>query len=466
MDNVACDSYCVHIAFNPIMGLDEDIEAFTEEFADLGSPRFVDFVELWKKHKMIHLIHGRQNQHGLYDIIGCIFHRLVNLFQPTLSKNKLVRICALYLLYAFHGKQPIHKHVRIRVCPESWPWILQVATEARDEGHLDVYYVFRKLCAANAFLFCAMRQVLYPGAPLFDSPALNQEDFTEDNAASPAEYSPDVAKTTPTYRRDLLTYSLPVVKALQTPSSGLNQTVQCLNMSLSRYAEAKRLLTQKVKITDENIASDSSKTQETEGVEDSEEEYLPGLNLVTFPDSLSRIEMLAMELENSAKQNCLKSRFIPRKKSSIHDHSVKESPSANVGISAIENLFETPRTGIVVGARLIDSKTKGCKIVENKSVSQSSDNQQISKQSCSQSPSKITTSDSSIKSEETTDVKEAVSWGERLRLLKRPSTWAKELAEQAESVYKDGCRRSRRRPTEPKVITASTSKKQQRKSLR
>ncbi|CAH8513845.1 unnamed protein product [Schistosoma rodhaini] len=455
-DSATYGSYYLQIAFNPIMGLDEDIEAFTEEFADFGSPRFVDFVALWKKYKMIHLIQGRQNQHGLYDIVGCIFHRLVSLFQPTLSKNKLVRICALYLLYAFHGKQPIRNHVHIRVCPKSWSWILQVATEARDEGHLDVYYVFRKLCAANAFLFCAMRQVLYPGAPLFDSPAVNQYDFTEDHAALPDEGLSDVSKATFSHRRDLLTCSLPVVKALQAPS-GLNQTVQCLNMSLSRYAEAKRLLTQKLRVNDESIALDSSKTQGNEGMEDPEEEYLPGLNLVTFPDSLNRIEMLSMELENSTKQTCLKNRFTSSPKRSIH------SPSVDVKVPDIENIIETPRVGIVVGAGIVGGKVKSRKNAENSPVSQTPD-KKISKQSSSQSPSKITTSNSSKKSEETTtEVKEAVSWGERIRLLKRPSTWAKELAEQAESVYKDGCRRSRRRPTEPKVITASTSQKQQRK---
>lgn len=171
-----------------------------------------------------------------------------------------------------------------------------------------------------------------------------------------------------------------------------------------------------------------------------------------------------MELENSTKQNSLKNRFTPGTKSSMHSPSVKASPSVDVKVPDIENLLETPRIGVVVGAGIVGCKMISRKSAENSPVSQPSDIQQISKHS---SPSKTTTSNSSKKSEETTtDVKEAVSWGERIRLLKRPSTWAKELAEQAESVYKDGCRRSRRRPTEPKVITASTSRKQQRKSFR
>ncbi|KAK4469723.1 hypothetical protein MN116_007247 [Schistosoma mekongi] len=461
---ISYDSYCVQIAFNPIMGLDEDIEAFTKEFVDFGSPRFVEFATLWKKHKIIHLIHGRQSQHGLYDIIGCIFHRLVDLFQPNSSKSNLVRICAIYLLYSFHGKQPIRNHVRIRVCPESWPGILKVATEARREGHLDVYYVFRKLCAANAFLFCAMRQVLYPGAPLFDSPTLNQNDLTEDYPVSPHDNFSDTEKSTFRHRRDLFTYSLPVVKALQSPS-GLNQAVQCLNMSLSRYAEAKRSLTQELKITDEIIALDPSKTQENPGTEDAEEEYLPGLNLVTFPDSLNRIEMISIELERSTKQNCLKHRLISRTKPNIHSPPVKES-SRNIQIPAIENHFETPRTGVVVGAGIVEAKSKCNKSTEGSPISQPPGKGRIGQQSSSQSPSINEPSNLPQKSDKATDVKEALDWGERIRLLKRPSTWAKELAEQTESVHKYGCRRSRQRPTEPKVITPSKSQKQQRKSLR
>ncbi|TNN12652.1 Coiled-coil domain-containing protein isoform 1 [Schistosoma japonicum] len=300
-----------------------------------------------------------------------------------------------------------------------------------------------------------MRQVLYPGAPLFDSPTMNQNDLAEDHPVSPPDNFSDTEKSTSRHRRDLFTYSLPVVKALQS-SSGLNQAVQCLNMSLSRYAEAKRSLTQELTIADENIALDSSKTQENPGIEDAEEEYLPGLNLVTFPDSLNRIEMIAVELERSTKQNCLKHHLISRTKPNIHSPPVNESPSRNIQIPTIENHFETPRTGVVVGAGIVEAKGKGSKSAAGSSIPQPSDKQRISQQSSSQSPSISGLSNLPRKSEEkVTDVKEALDWGERIRLLKRPSTWAKELAEQTESVHKDGCRRSRQRPTEPKVITLS-----------
>ncbi|CAH8516772.1 unnamed protein product [Heterobilharzia americana] len=462
------DSYCLRISFNPIMGVDEDIQAFTEEFSDLGSPRFVDFSELWKQHKMIHLIHGRQNQHGLYDILGCVFHRLVDLFQPAAPKNKLVRICALYLLYAFHGKQPIRNHVRIRVCPVSWLWILQVVTEARDEGHLDVYYVFRKLCAANAFHFCATRQVFYPGAPLFDSPVVKQSETTEGNISPPENIS-ETVKPGFSQRRDLLTCSLPVVKAIQS-SSGIDQAVQCLNLSLSRYAEAKRSLTQKLKVTGENVDLHSFRDQDNPDTEEKEDEFLPGLNFVNFPDSLNRIEMLAMELEKLIKQNEVKFCTIRRTKYNISSPSADESPNQNVQIPTDDDHFETPCPGIVVGSVIVENKSEKHKNVKKTSGLQSPNKNNSVKQSLSRLSSKTKVLNSVRKSEEKVNereekVDETLDWGERIRLLKRPSTWVKELAEQAEGVQKYGCRRSRRRPTEPKVITTSTSRKQQRRSL-
>ncbi|VDQ15746.1 unnamed protein product, partial [Trichobilharzia regenti] len=173
--------------------------------------------------------------------------------------------------------------VRIRVCPVSWSWIVDTAIEARDEGQLDVYYVFRKLCAANAFLFCATRQVLYPGAPLFDSPSAKDES-EKDITSSSGNISDDLNLMFAS-RRDLRTYSLPVVKDIQSPSSGINQAVQCLNLSLSRYVESKRLLMENLKGTGGGNDMHSLESEDGLENEETEAEFLPGLNLVTFPVS-------------------------------------------------------------------------------------------------------------------------------------------------------------------------------------
>lgn len=104
-------AFVFQTSFNPIFGVDEDLSDFIEEFSFKGSPRFVDFIELWRKNKILHIIQGRTNQEGLYDILGCIFYRLVDRIQPSSDRNLLMRICALYLMYGFYGKQPIRNHV-------------------------------------------------------------------------------------------------------------------------------------------------------------------------------------------------------------------------------------------------------------------------------------------------------------------------------------------------------------------
>ncbi|KAF6775800.1 hypothetical protein AHF37_03918 [Paragonimus kellicotti] len=134
-------NYIFRTVAYPIHGVDEDLSAFLRRFEDLDSIRFTRFAWLWRKEKFIHIIYDRQNQLGLCDILGCLFHRLINILLPGSKHSHLRRICALYLLYAFHGKQPMRNQVRIRVCPVSWSAIHQLACEARDDGHLDVYYV-------------------------------------------------------------------------------------------------------------------------------------------------------------------------------------------------------------------------------------------------------------------------------------------------------------------------------------
>lgn len=138
---------------------------------------------------------------------------------------------------------------------------MQLVNEAREEGHLEVYYIFRKLCASNAFWFCHTRQALYPGVPLFDSPVINPD--TNDELGS-TEFLNTKS------RRYLLTQCLPAVKALQSPSTELNQAIQCLHMSLARYTDAKLVLTNQI----------SGHCDETEP---GDQDLVDGLDLITYP---------------------------------------------------------------------------------------------------------------------------------------------------------------------------------------
>ncbi|KAF8563164.1 hypothetical protein P879_11857, partial [Paragonimus westermani] len=151
--------------------------------------------------------------------------------------------------------------VRIRVCPLSWPAVHQLACEARDDGHLDVYYVFKQLCVANAFAFCATRQALYPGAPLFDSPRYKYD-----------------ASSAPRGRRNVVASYLPLIKPPNSCFSDQSEALECLDTSLKQYTDSKRLLNQ--------LKPPSKDTAATEPVEyDERDEFLPGLNFITYPVS-------------------------------------------------------------------------------------------------------------------------------------------------------------------------------------
>lgn len=57
-------------------------------------------------------MYGRQIQTALKDILECIFYHAV---QKVVSHDTsdLGKIGALYIIYAFFGKQPINKQVRV-----------------------------------------------------------------------------------------------------------------------------------------------------------------------------------------------------------------------------------------------------------------------------------------------------------------------------------------------------------------
>lgn len=93
---------------SPIFGLDEDLNNFLEDFVAIGSPRFSNFAEIWKKKKFVEVIYGRQTQASLKDVIEGIFFYLVLNF---MGSSDLRKIGSLYLIYAFYGKQPILRQV-------------------------------------------------------------------------------------------------------------------------------------------------------------------------------------------------------------------------------------------------------------------------------------------------------------------------------------------------------------------
>ncbi|GAA49734.1 Small nuclear RNA activating complex, polypeptide 1, 43kDa [Clonorchis sinensis] len=397
-------------SFNPVHGIDEDLHAFIQKFEQVGGIRFMQFSELWCQEKFIHLIYGRQNQAGLSDLLGCLFYRLVDLVQPHKDRTHLGRICALYLLYAFHGKQPVRNQVRIRVCPETWNGIVQLANEARDDGHLDVYYVFRQLCAANAFSFCLLRQVLYPGVPLFDSPQMKAETF---EAVS--------KKTT----KNPISPYLSLIEAPKTSQVQLHEALCSLDASIKEYTAAKSLLDQAQEESPhvEDVRPATSSGDE----EEMNEEFLPGLNFITHPNSLQKLSRIIQELDEEH--------------DSFEKHLViEDTPKKNVSTDTVENSpLSSPHHVKQTSPSYGQESGSGPNTRSKRSLPAST--------SVGNHPESGTSNVVPC----TEHDKGLDDIGTRRRLLKQPSTWKGELRQQMESVRAHGCRRNRARPMEPKL---------------
>uniref|UniRef100_A0A5K3ERX7 snRNA-activating protein complex subunit 1 n=2 Tax=Mesocestoides corti TaxID=53468 RepID=A0A5K3ERX7_MESCO len=157
--------YCLYTINSPIIGLEEDLKSFLDEFVEIGSPRFSDFAELWKKNKFIHLMYGRQTQAGLKDVLEGIFFFLIRNISSEVSS--LIKIGSLFLIYAFFGKQPIVKQARVNVTLDAWNALSMFSSDLSKQNHWDAYYIFRQLCVKSAFRFVANAEDLYPGVPLY-----------------------------------------------------------------------------------------------------------------------------------------------------------------------------------------------------------------------------------------------------------------------------------------------------------
>lgn len=428
--------YTFRTVFNPIRGVDEDITEFISRFAAHGSLRFTKFAEIWRSERFIEIIYGRRHQAGLYDILGCIFYRLVTLLLPESGKKQIERICALYMLYAFYGKQPVKNHVRIRVCPDSWKAFLQLSTEARDEGHLDVYYVFKRLFVSGAFLFCATRQILYPGVPLFDSPQMVQpppNDFgpttmrKERNRRSRLRVNEEANLQINSYWQAL---ALP-----NTSRAQLNEAFKPLDASLMKYAEAKRALNPDSR----DVVVDTMETEWRDGSNDEDsveaEEFLPGLNFITYPGCLAKVLNTMKRLEDLEHEAPTKTEPSVEPVESSTYHGADDSQDYQVFPSL---LLET----VSPEDPVTDQITESCsRFIRRKRATRELQT------------TKGTISDPSSNDEEVNDI------GERRRLLRQPETWSKELAAQSAAVRKHGHHHNRRRPTERKVLKRRRSQR-------
>ncbi|VDN10378.1 unnamed protein product, partial [Dibothriocephalus latus] len=268
----------------PIFGVEEDLSDFLSEFFKGGSPCFANFVALWQKRQFIHLIYGRQTQFGLADVLGCVFFHLV---RHIAAKNttRLSKICALYLLYAFFEKQPIKKQARISVTPEGWSAVVHLASGLLRDRQWDAYYIFRKLCALSAFKFCAQSEELYPGAPLYTRSDTVLPIFRSFlTSADRRRLAKNREKPTPT-----VTNLAP--NHLHEMPEKVKHNLAALDLTVNEYVEAKKKVYKT--LCPETAEQEPSTSTEIPSSSDfSDEGLLFGLNLVSYPDSVKKLNRM------------------------------------------------------------------------------------------------------------------------------------------------------------------------------
>lgn len=268
----------------PIFGVEEDLNDFLNEFVKGGSPRFANFITLWQKRQFIHLIYGRQTQLGLADVLCCIFFHLVKHIVAK-STPQLSKICALYLLYAFFGKQPIKKQARISVTPETWSAVVHLASGLLRDRQWDAYFIFRKLCALSAFKFSAQSEELYPGAPLYTRSDTVLPIFRSFlTSADRRRLAKNREKPTPT-----VTNLAP--NHLHEMPEKLKQNLTGLDLAINVYVEAKKKI-YKTLCPETEDQEPSTSTGIPLASDFADEGLLFGLNLVGYPESVKKLELM------------------------------------------------------------------------------------------------------------------------------------------------------------------------------
>ncbi|PAA62917.1 hypothetical protein BOX15_Mlig005327g1, partial [Macrostomum lignano] len=148
---------------HPAAGLQEDIDSFLRAFSEAGVARFAAFGALFTQRGMAELCRGRGSVEELLDFSQCLFHLLALYSQPPYST--LLRIGALYLMYAYYVQLAPMVNTLIRLSLSQWQRLSELRQQLCQEGHCDALYCLRYLQLRGAFQLCAQPLPCYPSAP-------------------------------------------------------------------------------------------------------------------------------------------------------------------------------------------------------------------------------------------------------------------------------------------------------------
>ncbi|XP_013378808.1 snRNA-activating protein complex subunit 1 isoform X2 [Lingula anatina] len=139
--------------YTPLAGVLVDMQSFVEEFTATESVRYEQFAEIWREKKMSLIFCGRQTERELKEFTEDMFSVVLQYLGS--SQTFQVQVAGLFLLYGLYHTQPLKPKAKVRVTREQFQSILQFHREVKNQGHLDVDYVFQKLKIQRAFDFVA-----------------------------------------------------------------------------------------------------------------------------------------------------------------------------------------------------------------------------------------------------------------------------------------------------------------------
>ncbi|KAL5007299.1 hypothetical protein ScPMuIL_016105 [Solemya velum] len=146
--------------YEPLSGVRTDFENLLQKFALTETVRYEKFSEIWREMKMSLLCSGRQDDREVREFMEECIQIAKQFFLPPSSFQ--TRVGALYLLYGLYMTQPCLVRVKIRVTVQEWMNILMFQSEAAQQNHLDVDYIFHYLRFQKAFHFVATSSEVYP----------------------------------------------------------------------------------------------------------------------------------------------------------------------------------------------------------------------------------------------------------------------------------------------------------------
>lgn len=176
--------------YNPANGVRTDYETLLQKFTETESVRYEEFAAIWRDMKFSLLFAGRQDDREVQDFVDECFKIALKFCLPP--HNFQIRVGGLYILYGIYCTQPTVKRRKIRVTQDIWNKILEFQSEAHQQEHLDVEFIFHKLRYHEAFQYCATESYMYPNKSDTVVDVTTREEFREEQSMFYELFSTDV----------------------------------------------------------------------------------------------------------------------------------------------------------------------------------------------------------------------------------------------------------------------------------